>query len=96
MLAFVDDVPRLLADARDALARGDGVTLQRTVHALKGSMLFLEAHVPIEIAQDLENRAATEPLSQLAPVLQALDEHTQRLLAELTARLAGDPSWQEC
>jgi HPt (histidine-containing phosphotransfer) domain-containing protein len=94
--AFVDDVPRLLQAAHNALQHDNADGLRAAAHALKGSMLFLQAEVPIEIAQELETRAHDEPPDRLAATLAALTEHVEALLSELRARLTGVPSWQKC
>jgi CheY-like chemotaxis protein len=71
---FLDDVPRLLKIASEAADRRDSSALRATAHSIKGSMLFLNPRSAIEVAQALEQVAATGNIDASNALLTQLRE----------------------
>lgn len=53
-MIFLEDYPKVLAEIRGALADGDGVRLEQSAHALKGSAANFGAEAVVEAASRLE------------------------------------------
>jgi PAS domain S-box-containing protein len=88
---FLADCPRLLADLRGALERGEAARLKLAAHTLKGSLFSLAARPAAQAAQQLEILARDGDLGRARPVVAALDQELERLRPALVA-LAGRPA----
>jgi len=86
---FLEDCPRLLQGMREALAQGDATALSRLAHKLKGSAGYLEAAEVCAAAQRLESLKAEAGVVPAGPLLQALEEHVNRLLPALKTLVHG-------
>jgi two-component system sensor histidine kinase/response regulator len=80
---FLDDTPRLLAEARDAIAVGDSVRLQRAAHTIKGSVGNFGAEAVVNAAWHLESLARTTSLAEAPAGLERLAQ----LLEEVGPKL---------
>jgi HPt (histidine-containing phosphotransfer) domain-containing protein len=82
---FLEQTPRLIADAHDALSRGDSQALRLAAHTLKGSTQVFSAARATSAAMRLEALALEESLVDAPAALAALESDLQRLSAELEA-----------
>jgi two-component system sensor histidine kinase/response regulator len=77
------EAPRLLAEVRDAVDRGDAAALRLSAHTLKGSLGNFAAARAVEAARRLELMAKQGDLSDAQPALVALEHELSRFLPEL-------------
>jgi HPt (histidine-containing phosphotransfer) domain-containing protein len=82
---FLQDYPRLLALARDAIAAADGDVLARAAHTLKGSAANFAAKSVTEAVVDLETIACRRDLSGAEEAYSALEGRLERLARALAA-----------
>jgi CheY-like chemotaxis protein len=75
---FLDEVPRLRSEIREAIEAHDGARLRRAAHTLKGSLRIFGESKSYELAETLETmgkenqtRRATIPLHQFNQLLDA-------------------------
>ncbi len=68
---FLNDTPRLLAQAQEKARLGDADALGATAHSLKGSLLFLHARSAFESAHRIETTARTGDVEQARRELEA-------------------------
>ncbi len=87
---FAEDCPRLLSDIRDAIARRDAETLERAAHTLKGLMSTFGADAAREAARRLETMGRNDNLAQAEEAWAALEQHTERVLPQVTALAEGE------
>jgi HPt (histidine-containing phosphotransfer) domain-containing protein len=80
---FQDDTPRLVEEARTALARNDASTLHRAAHTIKGSLGYFGATPAVEAAWQLETLAATGNLKEGVALLTRLEQALSFLQPEL-------------
>ncbi len=85
---FLAEGPRLLREARAAVARADAAGLARAAHALKGMLANLAAGPAAARAQRLEAQGRRGDLADADAALGQLEEEADRLRVALTA-LAG-------
>jgi len=77
--AFFHDGPKLIAAARNAVARNDGMEFQRITQTLRNNLALFSAHAACE-AVDLAELAGRAPsLSQAGEALERLEEELERL-----------------
>ncbi len=89
---FLETYPRDLAALRQSLTQNDADTFTRTAHSLKGTLLLFQAEPAARVAADLEKRAATHPLAELASELGSLENEIALLAPHLRAisdRISG-------
>ena len=67
---FLDDVPKQLRGIDEALAAGDGPTLRRLAHSLKGASGTAGADAMQQAAHALEQAAASGDLTAARPLVQ--------------------------
>jgi signal transduction histidine kinase/DNA-binding response OmpR family regulator len=83
---FLDDMPRLLAEMRQAIDQGDAKGLERAAHALKGNSATMGALSLSALCQELETMGREGRLEGAAEqVLQVEAEH-ERVKAALVGR----------
>jgi HPt (histidine-containing phosphotransfer) domain-containing protein len=82
---FFEEVPDRLFALREAVDRGDGQTIQRVAHTLKGSSGNMGAKLMSRICLDLENAGESNDFSTAAGLLEALEEEFDRVRTQLTA-----------
>jgi HPt (histidine-containing phosphotransfer) domain-containing protein len=80
---FVQDAPRLVAQMRDAAARGDRDALASTAHALKGSLGLFSKAGAYDRAARLVQFARAGELSGASRECATLEADVARLLREL-------------
>ncbi|MFL5241270.1 MAG: Hpt domain-containing protein [Gemmataceae bacterium] len=80
---FQEDTPRLVEEARTALAKGDATGLHRAAHTLKGSLGYFSARHAVEAAWQLETLAATGNLKDGLAVLTRIEKALTWLQPEL-------------
>ena len=85
--AFLEDVPRVAAELREAVTSGHRVGLQHQAHRLKGNAGILRAKALRDAAEALGRIADGEDLSPAALQLAALEQHLAQLCGELKAFL---------
>ena len=81
---FRQDCARLIAEAREALARRDGPLLRTSGHTLKGMVAFFEASVATEAAYRLETLGASGAFDDVDKTLQTLETEIGVIDAQFT------------
>jgi len=84
---FLQDLPVTLESLRLALHTQDMASLCRIAHGLKGAASNFGAHAVQQAAQDLENLAAAQQLSNAATALIVLETVADSACAELVLEL---------
>jgi two-component system, sensor histidine kinase and response regulator len=82
---FLEDYPKIMADLRDATARGDASGVERTAHSLKGSVANFGAKAITETALKIEDLGRARQLGEVAPLLHALERALAAIRPELAA-----------
>jgi HPt (histidine-containing phosphotransfer) domain-containing protein len=80
---FLKDAPRLLAEAKAALAEGDATRLQRAAHTLKGAASNFSALAASGAAEQLESIARDGDLRRAEEVLEPLEDALTRTFPAL-------------
>jgi signal transduction histidine kinase/CheY-like chemotaxis protein len=88
---FVGEGPKLMAQIRAALEKGDAVELRRAAHTLKGSAALFVAAPTVEAALRLEKLAENGDLDRAAEAVASLAAETDRLVAALSAAIDVGP-----
>jgi PAS domain S-box-containing protein len=82
---FLRDGPRLLAEAKSALAEGDAARLQRAAHTLKGAASNFSALAAAGAAEHLEAMARDGDLRRADSVLRTLEDALAQTIPALKA-----------
>lgn len=82
---FLVEYPKILTDLRAAAAAGDARRVERTAHALKGSVSNFGATLVVEAARSLEAMGRAAQLTETAPAMAALESALEVLRVELEA-----------
>ena len=77
--AFFHDGPKLVAAARDAVARKDGVEFQRITRILRNNLALFSAHAACEAVDLAESAGRALNLGQAGEALERLEEELERL-----------------
>ena len=80
---FLDEYPRVLAELRGAVERGDAGGVERAAHGLKGSVANFGARPAVDAACALEVMGRTHQLEEVEQVLHTLDLALAALRPEL-------------
>jgi HPt (histidine-containing phosphotransfer) domain-containing protein len=80
---FMTQCPHLMEQIRTALARGDGVAVQRAAHTLRGSVCNFAASRAYEAATRLEQLGREGKLANAASAQAELEETMAQLHDEL-------------
>jgi PAS domain S-box-containing protein len=80
---FLADTPRILDEARRALARRDAAALASSAHALKGSMGLFAQRGAYEAARRLELAAKAGELARIEEIFDELEVEAKQLSADL-------------
>jgi len=83
--AFNEECPRLLAEIRSGITRGDAAHLQHAAHSLKGALRTLAAPAASEAALQIEVMARAGDLSRVEEGWRALEREMVALRRELSA-----------
>ncbi|RKI19198.1 response regulator [Corallococcus sp. AB030] len=90
----LESMPRLMEDARGALARGELENLARAAHTLKSNAAYFGAAMLESLCWDIEQRADARVLDGMEPLVahcqEALDESRQ-LLEQLKGTVVSGP-----
>jgi two-component system, sensor histidine kinase and response regulator len=89
---FVEECPKLLRDAREALSSGDAESLRRAAHSVKGSAAVFYAQPTMEAAQRLESLAGSGDVDAARAAIAALEAEAGRLMAALQAKMTKTPA----
>jgi PAS domain S-box-containing protein len=84
---FFEDTPRLLTEVRNAIQRGDGKALERSAHALKGSVSNFGARTASEAAFSLEQMGRNGDFARANEVFAQLEGQLTLLLPALETAL---------
>jgi CheY-like chemotaxis protein/HPt (histidine-containing phosphotransfer) domain-containing protein len=88
---FLRDTPPRIAAIKTALARGDGPTVNRTAHGLKGSGGLIGAVRLASLCQEIESLSENGTLEACMPLCMALNDEFARVRAFLELqRPAGE------
>ena len=85
---FLADAEPRLASLREAVARGDGGTVEKEAHALKGSCANFGAHPMAALCQQLQASGRSGDLADARDLLERLDQEYGRVCAALNAELS--------
>ncbi|MBI4962366.1 MAG: response regulator [Desulfomonile tiedjei] len=80
---FLEDYPDLLVKIREALQTKDSQLLEKTAHALKGSVGNFGAESAVQAALNLENMGRNQDLAEAPQTLVNLEKELERLREEL-------------
>jgi HPt (histidine-containing phosphotransfer) domain-containing protein len=86
---FAEDAPKLMAEIRDAIGKGDPLRLQCAAHTLQGALSNFYARVPTALALKLELSGGSGEFAGAREGLAALEEEIARLSRAL-ALSAGE------
>jgi PAS domain S-box-containing protein len=89
---FHENCPKLLAEIRAAAARKDGPALQRSAHALKGSVGTFGARAAFETARQLEALGQQGDLGRAEEMYTRMEREIERLRPALAALVPGTTS----
>ena len=89
LMAFLDRAPILLAQLKDATARGDQATLLAAAHSLKGTSATLGALTLSEQCAELERLARGGRLHDLPARVAVIDTHVGLATQALQAEISG-------
>jgi CheY-like chemotaxis protein len=84
---FLENSPRILASARQALAAGDAARLSGAAHSLKGSCGNFGAKHLAKLCDTLEHTAPGEGADAASGLLTSIEEEYRRVHAALSAHL---------
>jgi PAS domain S-box-containing protein len=76
---FLEELPKLMGEIRDAVARHDSEALERAAHTLKGSVGNFHANAVVGAAQHLETIAREGDLRGAREALAVLEREAERL-----------------
>ena len=80
---FLDECPRLVADVREGITRGDGVKLKRSAHKLRGALSIFGVPETCAAVEQLETLGRAADLANAQPILAAVEAHINQLLPAL-------------
>jgi HPt (histidine-containing phosphotransfer) domain-containing protein len=86
---FIEETPGKLSGIRQALARGDGRTLERTAHSIKGSASNLGVEGMRALTAQIELLAKAGRLAETLPLLDAADGELQRVAQTITTHFGS-------
>jgi HPt (histidine-containing phosphotransfer) domain-containing protein len=81
---LIEEIPKLQASARAAVATGDSQAVSRVLHSIKGSVTPFAAKASYELAWQLEQSSASGDLSQADDLLSKLEIELSKLATALT------------
>ena len=84
---FFEDTPRLVAEVRNAIQRGDGKALERSAHTLKGSIGNFGARTAFEAAFSLEQMGRNGDFARASEAFTQLERQVTLLVPALEAVL---------
>jgi HPt (histidine-containing phosphotransfer) domain-containing protein len=76
---YLEDTPHRVADIREALAKTDGLSLQRSAHGLKGSSASLGAGQVAKLCEELELKANEVSFQEVALIVTRLEREFERV-----------------
>lgn len=80
---FLAEYPGLMDELRDALANGDASKLERTAHALKGSVANFGAKPAVDSALAIERAGRSGDVELARGLIGSLEQALERLHSEL-------------
>ena len=90
--AFVEECPQMAALVESSIAAGDGTSLSRAAHTLKGGMRMFGASAPMEVAAKLEATAGQGDVAAAAEIYAGLKPMLAEVMQELKAFVANPES----
>ena len=84
---FLDEVPKKISALQSAVASGDATTVQRAAHSLKGSSGNIGARAMYDVCRQLDDRARSEELARLQPLVDTLSAEYGKVEAEIRSLL---------
>ncbi len=79
---FLQDYPRLLAEAKKSILDGNGPQLQIAAHTLKGRLAFFGIHQAYRTALDLETAARMNDFARARILLEEFESEMESALPE--------------
>jgi HPt (histidine-containing phosphotransfer) domain-containing protein len=79
---FVQDYPRLIQEASEAVLQGNHSTLERTAHTLKGRLAFFGIMKLQDQVSNLETMGREEDLTQARQALDEVESEMKSILME--------------
>jgi CheY-like chemotaxis protein len=90
--AFVESSSHLLGEIKNAIAHGDGRTLERSAHSLKGAVSNFGAQRAVEAASLLEKLGSANHLARAEEVCRRLEAEIDQLIPALQDLSGERPS----
>ena len=87
---FLQETPGLVRAVRSALAQADAASLERSAHALKGSVGNFGARHVQELVARLETLARNSDFANAGPVCERLDQQLSQLMSALESLIARE------
>jgi signal transduction histidine kinase/DNA-binding response OmpR family regulator/HPt (histidine-containing phosphotransfer) domain-containing protein len=81
--SFFEDAPRLIMDAKQALQKGETVTLRRAAHTLKSNSRDFGAIALAEVARKLEAKARDGESNGVQELIERMDAEFEKVKPEL-------------
>ena len=85
ILLFLDNVPNVLKEIDDSIARSDSARLERSAHALASSLAYLSAKLASDAALVLEQMGRDSDFSRVTPACEQLHAEIECLKLALSA-----------
>lgn len=85
--AFLNECPELVRGVREAVAAGDGPTLHRAGHTIKGALTIFGARAAYDAAQRIETLGRSNNLADAAETLADLERELERVTHDLATLL---------
>ena len=84
---FIDSTPPLMAEIRDALARGDAAGVALAAHSVKGASANMTAEPLARAAAALEDAGKRRDLAAMLTLVEAVESSFREAAAYLVAEL---------
>lgn len=85
VLLFLDNVPNVLKEIDDSIARSDSAKLERSAHSLASSLAYLSAKLASDAALELEQMGRDSDFSRVKSTCEHLHAEIERLKVALAA-----------
>ena len=87
--AFTEEVPSLMNEFDQGLAKSDQPVVERTSHTLKGNFRILQLHELQILWANIETLARNDQLAQIPALIPEAKKITQNILKQLESALAS-------
>ncbi|MGI9469080.1 MAG: Hpt domain-containing protein [Rubripirellula sp.] len=89
LAAFIEEVPSLMNELEQALAKSDKTTTERVSHTLKGNFRILQLQNQQTVWANIEQLAHNDQLAQIPALVPEAKVVTQTVLEQIESALAS-------